>query len=82
MRRLVRHVHFKDAMRDPGGEAQFVLQGEIDWAGQIQALADDGYDGYISVETHLRPKVDTARRSFERLRTLVASATQDRDNPG
>lgn len=81
VRELVHHVHFKDAMRDPSGEAQFALHGEIDWAGQIQALADDGYDGYISVETHLRPKVDTARKSFERLRALVASATQDRDNP-
>jgi len=82
VRGLVRHVHFKDAVRDSSGGVQFALHGEIDWAGQIQALADDGYDGYISVETHLRPKVDTARRSFESLRALVTSATQNRDNPG
>jgi sugar phosphate isomerase/epimerase len=81
LRGLVRHVHFKDATRDPGGEAQFALHGEIDWAGQIQALANDGYDGFISVETHLRPKVCTAKKSFERLRALVASATQARNDP-
>jgi sugar phosphate isomerase/epimerase len=47
------HVHAKDCHMDglrpvwgPLGE-----QG-IDWKGQIRALADDGYKGYISLETH------------------------------
>ena len=40
-----------------GGTAEYVAKGEIDWAGQMRALAADGYDGFISVETHLRPKV-------------------------
>ena len=73
VRNFVQHVHFKDAARDQQGEAQYVLHGEIDWAGQIQALADDSFDGFISVETHIRPKVAAARSSLERLRSLIAA---------
>jgi sugar phosphate isomerase/epimerase len=75
VRDLVRHVHFKDARRDPDGTAEFVAAGEIDWAGQIAALAADGYDGFISVETHLRPKVGAARELLDRLRQLIAATS-------
>jgi sugar phosphate isomerase/epimerase len=78
VRELVRHVHFKDARRDSAGSAEFVVEGEVDWAGQIEALAADGYEGFISVETHLRPRVATARRSLDRLRTLIADARAQR----
>lgn len=72
VRGLVGHVHFKDARRQGAGEPQYAVQGDIDWAGQIQALASDGYDGYISVETHMRPKVESARLALERLRALLS----------
>ena len=72
VRDLVRHVHFKDARRGADGTAEYVAEGEIDWAGQIRALAADGYDGFISVETHLRPKVSSARELLDRLRELIA----------
>jgi sugar phosphate isomerase/epimerase len=71
VRGLVRHVHFKDARRDADGTPHYVADGEIDWAGQIRALAADGYDGYISVETHLRPKVAAAQAALARLRRLM-----------
>jgi sugar phosphate isomerase/epimerase len=72
VRGLVRHVHFKDACRDPeSGEFRYTLDGQIDWAGQIMALASDGYSGFISIETHLRPKVDAARLSLKRLKRLI-----------
>lgn len=80
VRGLVGHVHFKDAARDPVGEPQYVLHGQINWIGQIQALISDGYDGYISIETHIRPKVTAARSSLERLRALI-SAPQDDSEP-
>jgi sugar phosphate isomerase/epimerase len=51
----------------------FVFDGVVDWAGQIAALKRDSYRGYISVETHVRPKVESARRSVERLRALIES---------
>ncbi len=78
VRGLVRHVHFKDARRDRLGAPRYEVEGEIDWAGQLRALALDGYDGWISVETHMRPKVMTARKSLERLRSLVDAAQADR----
>ena len=47
------HVHAKDC-RVEGHQAIWVQigEGEIDWKGQVQALVDDGYQGYISLETH------------------------------
>lgn len=75
VRDLVRHVHFKDACTDARtGERRFVFEGGVDWAGQIKALIRDGYEGFISVETHVRPKVQMARRSLERLRNLIEGA--------
>lgn len=71
VRGLIRHVHFKDARREQLGEACYAVDGEIDWAGQLRALALDGYDGWISIETHMRPKVSAARTSLERLRSLL-----------
>lgn len=47
------HVHAKDCFVD-GHKPTFGALGEcgIDWKGQIEALASDGYKGYISLETH------------------------------
>lgn len=67
VRSYVRHVHFKDVALD-----QYVMEGEIDWAGQIRALMSDGYDGCISVETHMQPKVSSARAMVNRLQGLLA----------
>jgi L-ribulose-5-phosphate 3-epimerase len=30
-------------------------EGEVDYVGQFSALVRDGYDGYLSLETHWRP---------------------------
>ena len=47
------HVHVKDC-RMHGHQPEWtpVGEGEIDWTGQIRALVNDGYSGYISLETH------------------------------
>jgi sugar phosphate isomerase/epimerase len=71
VRDLVRHVHFKDVTHDPQSGYRYALEGQIDWAGQIEALAQDGYEGHISVETHMQPKVHSARVLTERLRRLI-----------
>ncbi len=76
LRSAIRHVHFKDVLREPGtGNRIVVVDGVIDWAGAFAALRDDGFDGYISVETHRRPKVESTYRMLQRLRGLVADAT-------
>ncbi len=49
------HVHAKDgAMRSGSDRTNWceVGRGQIDWKGQISALAADGYRGVISLETH------------------------------
>lgn len=73
----IRHVHFKDARRLPGGGFEFAQIGEIDWEGQLKALAEDGYQGYISIETHLRPKIAAAKSAVERLLKLIPPAESD-----
>jgi sugar phosphate isomerase/epimerase len=77
LRDHVRHVHFKDVARRPDGTLAYVVEGDVDWAGQIAALAADGYQGYISVETHMAPKVKSARAALERLRALIGQASED-----
>lgn len=52
------HMHLKDALRDPvTREPKCVPIGEgaVDFAGQLAALAADGYEGFLSLETHWRP---------------------------
>lgn len=75
----VRHVHFKDVVSS-GGSLCYAVEGEIDWQGQIDALMRDGFPGFISVETHMRPKVAVARALVRRLRQLIASAEARLDN--
>jgi sugar phosphate isomerase/epimerase len=58
IRRYVAHVHVKDARVDPDtGKARWCRlgAGQVDWAGQFQALVKDGYDGAVSLETHYTP---------------------------
>lgn len=74
IRPWLRHVHFKDAEVTANGQRRYTLHGQIDWAGQVRALARDGYQGYISVETHLRPKVQAARQELAMLRRLIEQA--------
>jgi sugar phosphate isomerase/epimerase len=71
VRKHVRNVHFKDLEIFPDGRWRIVEQGGVDWAGQIAALADDGYTGTIAVEPHLSPGVASTRRALQRLQALI-----------
>ncbi|HUY10237.1 MAG TPA: sugar phosphate isomerase/epimerase family protein [Candidatus Dormibacteraeota bacterium] len=70
LKEQVRHVHFKQARRQADGAAVFDTRGVIDWNGQIRALVDSGYQGWVSVETHARPKVASARAGLLELQHL------------
>ena len=51
------HVHIKDGTRKgSSGKPECVAfgEGEIDYLGQLRALKEDGYRGYLSLETHWR----------------------------
>ena len=53
------HVHLKDCATSPEtGKLEWVVlgAGEIDIRGQLAALEADGYEGYVSLETHYRAK--------------------------
>ena len=71
IRKYLAHVHFKDARRLPNDRFEYTIGGDVNWAGQIQALVQDHYSGFISVETHMQPKVASARNALQRLRQLI-----------
>jgi sugar phosphate isomerase/epimerase len=50
------HVQLKDMKRRPNGTVESVQfgTGDIDYIGQLKALKRDGYQGYLSLETHWR----------------------------
>ncbi|CAG7619017.1 sugar phosphate isomerase/epimerase family protein [Paenibacillus allorhizosphaerae] len=51
----IAHIHLKDAVRTAEGpEGVAIGRGEVDYEGLFQRLRDDGYDGYLIVETHYR----------------------------
>lgn len=55
IKEFITHVHIKDAGVPEGGtkpEWTLVGAGQIDYAGQIAALREAGYPGYLSLETH------------------------------
>jgi sugar phosphate isomerase/epimerase len=75
---LVTHVHVKDPQAN-GEELRFVPlgQGEIDYPGQIEAWAESGYAGYVSLEPHLiigKSSVAGARECLDYLRPLLSAA--------
>ncbi len=77
IRDTITHVHFKDIVEEANGFFEYRVEGAIDWSGQIKALVDDGYDGFISVETHMSPQVANARAATRRLLRLIETATAD-----
>lgn len=52
------HVHVKDAAPAPDGKVPNVFMGAgiCRWQEQFQALKRDGYQGFCSLETHVRPE--------------------------
>lgn len=52
------HMHLKDAIKLPDGKITGVPIGEgaVDYKGHFRELITDGYNGYVVLETHYRPK--------------------------
>lgn len=52
------HVHVKDAAPDEDGGMPnvFLGMGICHWSEQLQQLKEDGYEGFISLETHVNPE--------------------------
>jgi sugar phosphate isomerase/epimerase len=67
----VAHVHFKDAIMDECGHSRYVVEGNIKWEDQLRQLQKDGYKGFITIETHCRPKVKSAKQTLERIHKVL-----------
>lgn len=54
------HMHLKDARRMPDGKVAAVPvgEGDVDFRAHFERLVKDGYNGYVVLETHYRPKHD------------------------
>ena len=72
VREKVANVHIKWAARDSQGGERYLGPGKgyLDLGGQLNALAEDGYSGFISIETHSEKRV---RDSLKCLNTLRKS---------
>jgi sugar phosphate isomerase/epimerase len=44
----------------------------IDWAGQLRALSEDGFDGFLTIETHFEPKVAGSKQSLQWVQQTLA----------
>lgn len=76
----IAHVHAKDCRIEGGRPTWGPLgEGQIDWQGQVRALAADGYHGAISLETHWPgpggDKLEASRICGRNLRALVAAVS-------
>lgn len=56
IRPWIAHVHIKDARRTPKGDVECcrIGDGSVDYPGQLVALRQSGYKGFLSLETHYR----------------------------
>lgn len=73
IRDYISHLHIKDARRIQSKGIQYVAlgEGEINWKDQINALKEDKYQGYFSIETHFSPRVEGSRKCLGNLRSLL-----------
>jgi sugar phosphate isomerase/epimerase len=82
VRGRVLHMHVKDALyvRDDPRQRRFVKMGagSINYVEQFRALARDGYDGTLSLETHYQHpeggREQATRESFAALRQMLQEA--------
>lgn len=78
IRDRIHHVHLKDAVR-LGEPVEFTTIGDgvIGYEDQFRLLADDGYNGVLSLENHYTvdgSTEDATKRSAEAVRTLARRA--------
>ncbi|SEC77721.1 sugar phosphate isomerase/epimerase family protein [Paenibacillus sp. GP183] len=61
------HVHLKDALRSSDGvKAVAIGTGEVDYRGIFARLDQDGYDGFLIIETHYRMKTQLTEEQLKR----------------
>lgn len=77
VRGRVLHMHVKDV--DEQQRWAIIGQGTIDYVGQFRALAADGYDGMLSIETHyVHPEGGKERATYESYPGLIKALREAR----
>jgi len=73
------HMHCKDVVRKADGAFEWAAMGRgiIDYVGQFRAMAQAGYSGTMSLETHWRgagTPEESSRQSFAGMKELLGKA--------
>ena len=73
------HMHCKDVSRKADGSFEWAAMGRgiIDYVGQFRAMAQAGYSGTMSLETHWRgggTEEESSRQSFAGMKELLSKA--------
>ena len=73
------HMHCKDVVRKADGTFEWAAMGRgiIDYLGQFRAMAQAGYSGTMSLETHWRgagTEEESSRQSFAGMKELLSKA--------
>ena len=76
LRELVSHVHVKNFDPDTGAWS-LAEAGLVDWPGQLDALAADGYAGFVVVETHLDISPDAFEVAVDGFEGLAANSLRN-----
>jgi len=80
VKEFIAHVHVKDAKFDTvSGKPEWTVVGDgaIDWTGQIKALYESDYKGFLSLETHYSGpggKEASSRACLEGLSRIIKAA--------
>lgn len=74
------NVHIKDAVIDNKTNLKkYVVLGEgkVGWYSQVKALKNNGYEGFLSLEPHISPRVKGAYRGYQWLKEAMEKMKED-----
>ncbi len=72
VKKHVRHMHYHGVNAPEFGGAE--PGKDLGWAPKIAALVKDGYKGYVSAETHLKPRLEKSEITVAALKRVLAEA--------
>lgn len=73
------HIHIKDGVREPDGSIRWAVvgEGEIGYAEHFRQIAQSGYRGFLSLETHAQvaglTQVEVSRQCLQAMARLIGA---------
>lgn len=71
LRSYIEHVHLKNWL--PEENWTTLDRGVLNWTEILAVLKRDGYDGYLTIETHHGPLIGKSKRNYDWLRKVIPS---------